>query len=283
MRLWICLFVVAITAFFAPQAWRSMDPILKQRYPDIFSVDKIAMDLEGDFPTFEMPDLSTIAKSPFHYLGAGGQAVAFESEDHQYVLKFFLTKSLRGLRKYPLPKPTHWIPSHREKRASERKQRRVRDLFTTLRNYAIAFPRMQEKSGIIALQLRPSEGHLPTALLYDAAGNKHLVDLNRAAFILQKKAVTLTNKFKDPLPTEEAVKFLKAFHHFLAERAQTGLVEMDRNAILGENYGFIGETPVQFDVGKLILSESFSPEQETQKMQQVLRTWAASRGLPSYE
>lgn len=283
LRRWIYLTCLATFLFLSPIAWRSLDPILKQREPDVFSLDKIARNLKGDFPTFEMPDLSTIIQGPFQYLGAGGQAVAFESADHQYVLKFFLTKPLHGKRKYPIPKPTHLIPSHRKKRAMERKQRKAKDLFETLRNYAVAFPKMQEQTGIIALQLVSGTSHLPTVILYDASGQKHLVDLNETAFILQKKAVTLTNKFKEKIPDQEAIRLLRSFHRFLGERAQTGLIEVDRNLVLGENYGFIGDTPVQFDVGKLIVSETASPKQEAERMQQVLREWAAAKGLPSYD
>lgn len=282
-RVYLPIVILTIMGLLTLINRNSLKSLVNQRFPDTFSLDKIALDITEDFPTFEMPNLSSMIQGPFYYLGAGGQAVAFESEDHEYVLKFFLTKALHGNKKYPLPKPTHWISSHKQKRQIQRKERKLRHLLFAMHSYAKALPILKEKTGILALQLRAQKGDLPIVLLYDKEKNKHLVDLNRASFVLQKKAITVSQKFQESLSKEKKLELLRSLQNFFAERTLLGLIDLDKNILLGENYGFLGDLPIQFDVGKIVFNEQFKrePQEEIRRMQSIVRNWALERNLPT--
>lgn len=93
---------------------------LKEHLPFEFSLNHIALDLQNDFINSEI-DLKLIEYPEYHYIGHGRQAVAFASPDDKYVLKFFLSRHLIGKKRYPIPKPRHWIASHKKMR-SEKEQ-----------------------------------------------------------------------------------------------------------------------------------------------------------------
>jgi len=285
-RLYIPIVILTVLGLITSASWNSLKSLLNERLPDTFSLNKIALDITEDFPLFEMPDLSSMIQGPFYYLGSGGQAIAFESEDHEYVLKFFLIQSLHGNKKYPIPKPTHWIASHRQKRKAQRKEKKMESLRIAMNSYARALPILKEKTGILALQLRSKSlknQNLPIVTLYDKSGEKHLVDLNLSPFILQKKAVTVSQKFQENLSKEKKLELLKSLQDFFKERTMLGLCDIDKNILLGENYGFLGDLPIQFDVGRIVLNERFKedPQEEIQRMNTIVRNWAFERNLPT--
>ncbi len=224
------VFVLLLTAFI-PNLVRTVKPILEERLPDHFSVNKVAMDVQGDFPTYKMPDLTKIAKQPFQYIGHGAQAVAFVSEDERYVLKFFLKRSMHGKKRFPIPKPTHWIASHRKKRHERRKSIYQASLFKTMRNYIAAFDKLKERTGLITMHLNASEGELPTVTLLDQFQKEHQIDLNRASFVLQKKALLVKQKLAQ-LSSLEKAKALQALEDFFEIRARAGFVDIERSFMI---------------------------------------------------
>lgn len=271
-----CLLLLAT---FAPNFIRTAKFYLEERLPDEFSLEKVAMDIEADFPSFPMPDLSQIADQPFHYLGHGGQAVAFASEDGRFVLKFFLQRSMHGKKRFPIPKPTHWIPSHRKKRLERRKQLYRNSLFNAMKNYTVAFEKLKEKTGVIGMHLTASNESLPTIHLYDNAQKEHWIDLNRASFILQKKAVLVKEKLAQISDTEKT-QALSALEDFFEMRAKEGFIDIERSFMIEANYGFLGSTPIQLDVGNIEYLEELkaSPEKEIARMHGLLHNWASQNG-----
>lgn len=277
--------LVVIIAAFVPSTVRFLKPYLEERYPDTFHLEKIAMDMEEQFPRFQMPDLSPIANQEFHYLGHGGQAVAFASQDNKYVLKFFLTRQLHGEKKYPIPKPTHWIPTHRKKREKKRAEVRMRSLMKALNNYAQAFEKIKEKTGIIGLHLNASKENLPTITVVDQQGQKHHVDLNRASFVFQHKAKLVKERLSSTSSDEEKTKVLSLMNQFFEQRARSGFIDIERSFMIEANYGFLGDEPIQLDVGNIeyLEQQKKSPEAEISRIQGLLRNWASEQQLPSYE
>ena len=252
---------------------------MEERLPDEFCLDKLAMGVQGDFPSFPVPDLSVVAAQEFHYIGHGGQAVAFASEDNRYVLKFFLTRQMHGAKKYPIPKPTHFIPSHREKRKKQREKVRERSLYKAMHNYAIAFEKIPEKTGIIALHLNASKEPLPTVILKDFSGKKHVVDLTAASFVFQHKALLVKEKLATLPQEEDKQKTIASLRLFFEERAKSGFIDTERSFMINDNYGFLGDTPIQLDVGNIEFLEDLqkSPEEEISRMHGLLQNWAERR------
>ncbi len=272
---YLLVLLAAIIGVLIPSTIRFVKPYLEERLPDTFSLNRIAMDIESDLPRFEPMDLSELANQNFRYLGHGGQAVAFASDDGLYVLKFFLTKALHGEKRFPIPKPTHLIPSHRKARREKRAQTRMNSLLFAMRNYAVAYEKIKDKTGILYLHLVPSNGALPQVTLVDQSGNTHLVDLNRASFVFQKKATLVKEKLAS-LPDESKQEILSSLHQFFAERAKSGFIDVERSFMIEANYGFLGNDPIQLDVGNIEYLEELkaAPEKEIERMQNLLNTWA---------
>ncbi len=269
------IFFLLLTAFI-PNLVRTLKPYIEERLPDSFSIDKVAMDVQGDFPSYEMPDLTTITRQPFHYIGHGAQAVAFASEDNRYVLKFFLKRSMHGEKRYPIPKPTHWIPSHRKKREARRKRLYRESLFKAMTNYMAAFDKLKENTGLIALHLTASnDGDLPTVRLFDQAQMEHHIDLNRASFVLQKKVLLVKQKLAQ-LSSTEKEKALQSLEDFFEMRAREGFIDIERSFMIEANYGFLGDTPIQLDVGNIEYLEELktAPQEEIARMHGLLHDWA---------
>lgn len=279
MKKALLLAVLLLLVTFLPNGLRIAKIYLEERLPDEFSLEKVAMDIEGDFPVYPLPNLTEMAEQPFHYIGHGAQAVAFASEDGKWVLKFFLQRSMHGKKRFPIPKPTHWIPSHRKKRY-ERRQRLYREsLFKTMRNYVAAFDRFKEKTGLIAMHLRATGEPLPLVHLFDNRQQEHWIDLKRASFVLQKKAVLVKEKLAR-LPDIEKIQALRALEEFFAMRAKEGFIDIERSFMIEANYGFIGNTPIQLDVGNIEYLEELkaAPEEEIARMHGLLHNWASGQG-----
>jgi hypothetical protein len=267
-------FVVAC-AFILYQGCVTLPKLLEERLPDEFSPQKLAVNLKGDFVNTPLPDLSSLAGQSFHYLGHGGQAVAFRSEDGNYVLKFFTVKALHGPKKWPIPKPTHWIPSHREKRAKAREAKRERGLMKAMKNYSLAYEKMPEKTGILAMHFVPSQEDLPTVQLIDMHGKVHTVDLTSTSFVLQKKAKLVKEHLGtlDPSQKKEAIE---ALAKLFTERAKLGCTDIESSFMIEANYGFIDDEPIQLDVGNIEFLDQIraDPEPEIERMHSLLYTWA---------
>lgn len=269
----IALFLLFGALFFQIARWAK--PYIEERLPDEFTIEKLAMDVKGDFPTYPLPDLTDLAKQPFYYLGHGGQSVAFRSEDDRYVLKFFLIRNLHGKKRYPMPKPTHWIPSHRKKRHARRDAIYQKCLFNALNNYKTAYEKLKNKTGILSMHLAATEEDLPFIQLYDAQQKEHWIDLNRASFILQEKALLVKEKLST-LSSEEKTHALNRLEDFFEARAKAGFIDIEKSFMIEANYGFLGDTPIQLDVGNIEYFEQVqaAPQDEIARMQNLLRNWA---------
>jgi len=271
------LLLFAVT--FLPNFIQTIKQLLEERLPDEFALEKLALDVKGPFPTYSMPDLTEIAQQPFHYLGHGAQAVAFASEDGRWVLKFFLQQNLHGKKRFPIPKPTHWIPSHRKKRHEERKATYRKALFKAMQHYTVAFEKLKDKTGLVSMHLTASDGDLPCVQLFDQTGKEYSVDLNRASFVLQKKALLVPEKLAQ-LSNEEKTQALRSLEDFFAQRAREGFIDVERSFMIEANYGFLGNTPIQLDVGNIEYLEEIktSPQKEIARMHSLLRNWASQKG-----
>lgn len=304
-KLLTAIFSSLTLAAILPFAAKCIKPYLEERLPDEFTVEKLALDMQEESlrnqevqtpPLFSVRQVQTspsamglsklaeLKDKPFHYIGHGGQSVAFASADNRYVLKFFLKKSLHGKKKYPIPKPTHWIASHRKARQEKREQTALNSLLRAMHNYANAFEKIKEKTGLIALHLTATENTLPTVTLLDPYGEEHFVDLDRASFVLQHKAELLEEKLSRLKTKKEKKQVLASLHRFFEQRAKAGFIDNEKNFMITSNYGFLGDEPIQIDLGSIEYSEQLEsyPKPEIDRLQGMLRNWAESASLPSF-
>lgn len=275
MRIKTILLLVLGFGALVPSAVKYGKPYLEERVPYKFSLDTIALDLHTDFGNEGVLDLSKIENQEFHYIGHGGQAIAFASQDDRYVLKFFLRRQLHGEKRFPIPKPTHWIPSHRKARQEKREQARWRSMMKAMKNTRIAFEKLKEKTGIIGLHFNATEEKLPVITLIDPTGQKHRVDLARASFVFQHKALLVPQKLASIQNTKGKEAAIASLHQFFAERAKEGFFDTEKSFMIEQNYGFIENTPIQLDAGNIEFKESLraSPDAEIERMQKLLSSW----------
>ncbi len=131
--------------------------------------------------------------SSFHFLAAGTQSYVFESGD--LVLKCFSTRNPARL-----------------KRALDGAQ--------------IAWDRLRSETGLLYLHLHQTTA-LPTVTLYDRLGRPRTLDLNRIAFVLQRRATPVAH------PTPSQLDSYRAFvRHRVAQCVGNSDTAFPHNAAL---------------------------------------------------
>lgn len=181
-----------------------------------------------------------LLRQPFTYLGEGSQMVVFGSEDGAYVLKLFKGKHKKRFKLSRfLSKMKHPIANCR----AEEEEWKFK-FKETCRRYEMAFSHLKEETALVLLHFQKTGTPLPVTLIDKSA---HRIDLSGLPFILQKRAVLAPEYFrKNPGKHIEAVQALK---DFFVRRIHKGF--SDPRQTLNINYGFIDDSPVQLDVGKI--------------------------------
>ncbi len=175
-----------------------------------------------------LPELAVLPGVPreildqrFHYLGRGGQAFAFESEDGHYVIKFFI---------------------HQRKTV-----KRERDF----NSYRIAGEDLKEESGLSYVHLNRTVDLRRQLTIVDKLGIAHSIDLDNKAFVLQKKADLFYPYLEQLLETGQTDRMKEALSSLVSligSRCEKGI--FDEDAKLHRNVGFIENRAIFIDVGR---------------------------------
>lgn len=194
--------------------------------------------------------LEPILNQPFHYLGNGKQMVALESADGRYVLKLF--NPMRPLKKNWFKKWKNWQRYSSLKwikREWFQKKIRLRKLFD---RHKVAFENMQDESGLIFVHLSPSTHIQQKIQVTDDTGKIHQLSLATTPFVLQEKATLVPFYLNDLMNQGKIEKAKEAIHrmqYLFEKRIEVGIT--DRIQTMENNYGFVGEKPIQIDVGRI--------------------------------
>lgn len=222
-------------------------------------------------PEWELSSLSPdeqrkIFAQPYTYLGKGEQSIAFESEDHRYVLKF-------PYHHHRLPPSwLQWIPLL-GKRYEEKLNRSIhKSLIHDAHSLMLAFKAWKEETGLIALHWNRTSTLRCSIVLVDGDHMIHTVDLDTVAFTIQKKANLIyptlaqwMESGQDDLAKEGLSRLVKFLYHC----REKGIEDEDKH--LENNMGFIGTTPMHIDFGHLKKREHpCNPEVERKEIQQLL-------------
>lgn len=199
----------------------------------------------------------------FHLIGKGAQFFAFESEDHQTVLKLFKAR-------HYLPKFTKRLQHALSPAVQNNSQERWKKKFLkTCCCYELALEELREETGLIALHFAKTETpHLVT--LVD--GNKEFsFDLSAVAFVVQKKAVLLPDYLRQ-LPDQESQKqAIDALKALFEQRVKKKIT--DARQSLRINYGFVDGKAVQIDPGKIYKDEQLDSMVELEKLNARVDRW----------
>jgi len=207
----------------------------------------------------------------YHVLGEGRQCFAFVSADDAYVIKFFKKQRINKKRWAKHGNIFRKIHEKRHNTASRWKKL----LLETAECYQLARQDLSDETGVIYTHFNKTEHFIKPLLIKD--GKKtHLVDLNNTSFIVQRK-VELTrdriSKLLNEGKKDLAVDALIQMRDLMLSRTSKGIT--DPRQSYGKNFGFIKQSAVQLDVGKISKDPSLAlnPNAEMEKLTANLKRW----------
>ncbi len=183
---------------------------------------------------FDFCLINEIAKKPVYYIGNGEEAIAFATSDDKYVLKFFLKRQIL--------KKLFFKPKKKFKQVFL-KDNEILTGFESLKKYEMALTALPDETGVLAVHAGESVEKLPICKLIDYRGKEHLVDLNRVAFVVQKKAKIINKR----MLTESVNQQLQELFSGISGK---GYISTSPT-FNPENFAILDNKGVMIDVGKL--------------------------------
>ena len=227
---------------------------------DDFRLANISYDMKNGpiwktFPLTEQDknNVFSILGQKFYYIGKGAQSYAFESEDQNYVLKFFKFKHLKPNFLLNLLPPIPLFERYKTA-VRERKTRKIHGIFL---GYQIAYEENKEGSKLIYLHLMPTDFFNKQVTVVDKIGIERRIDLDHTVFLIQRKGEMLRTRihrlFADNR-IESVNKVLSDILEMYIKEYRLGVYDHDHGIM--NNTGFIGNEPFHLDVGKLSKDDS---------------------------
>ncbi|MES2272650.1 MAG: hypothetical protein V4487_00460 [Chlamydiota bacterium] len=208
-----------------------------------------------------------LLKQPFVYLGKGRQSFVFESEDQKTVLKFFNQKYFQLPWYTHLPLPKEWQRKEKEKRALRK------DFY--LHSYTIAFEKLKEETGILYIHLAPTPAELPSIQAKDKASAIYTLELDRLAFVVQKKGTPFYSAL-DSSYAKEGMAGLKRdidlWIQTISRRIDQKIADADHD--VEHNWAILDGRPFHLDPGRLYYDDTLS---EPGRLKQ--EWWAATHSF----
>jgi hypothetical protein len=193
----------------------------------------------------EQKKLDEILSQKFTYYSKGSQAYVLISEDKQYILKFLKQQKLHAnswLSRIPLS----FNPYYQQRLFKESKARATFSACTT------AFKELKEETGLIYVHINNAKDVNKKVVVFDKNGQKHIVDIDRTSFYVQKRAKLIYSRISELMhqgSVEEVKTIISSVFSLMDHLGKKGVV--DNDPILRKNFGLINDTAVQIDVGKL--------------------------------
>lgn len=229
---------------------------------DGFAMRKIMSDLSYN-PQWVVEEPSNVQEikealsQPYRYLSKGAQSYVFASDDGKYVLKFFRHDHMRK-------EPWHYLLTKENR--SERQRAAEDKLFKDFASYKLAYNELKNETGLVYVHLNKTD-HLSIDIpLYDKIGVQHHIALDRMEFILQKRAQLIFPALQEWIQANDikaAKGALTELVNLLKERFTKEIYDKDPD--LNTNFGFLGQHPVQIDVGRFKKDPFYSNRQVYQR------------------
>jgi hypothetical protein len=235
-----------------------------------FDLCKISGSLAQGAAVSPEPEYRDSLHQPFYYLAKGRQCFVFVSADGQTVIKFL------NYNRFSLPKWLDALPCW-QKRIAKLKVKRSLRFDATIESFRIAMEYLPEETGILYLHLQEG-GHLPKLQIVDRAHRIHHVDLNRTAFVLQKKAIPIFDELESRYQmggAEALNEGIQSFVSFIKKRSALLVADDDRD--VGINFGFHNGHLMLLDPGRLFYDPTLKNpervEREIKIASKRLRQW----------
>ena len=217
-----------------------------------FRLDKIEMTLPEKQIPIPSGEIQEILQQNFYYLDKGCQSYVFESQDQKYVLKIV------RYRRYQEP---FWMQllQMTEKGKFWKKQReqfKEKMLHMTLSSFQIAFEEIPDLTHVLYAHINQTRNLSPSLCLKDRFQRTYVINPNNVAFVLQKKALSLSQQltiFKQQEKYHEAAALVENFFVKQKLLLSKQIANTDYNCI--KNSGW-GQGEIFFtDVGSFIKDE----------------------------
>ena len=243
-----------------------------------FSLDKITSyhqySPEWDLPSLPLEEqqlLDAILSQKYTYFSKGSQAHVYISEDKKYILKFFKQTKLRP-KSWLAYIPLSFNPYYQERLLKQKKQR------ATFLACKIAYTELKKETGLIYVHLNRTPNLHKKVEIFDKSGKRHLVDIDKTSFYVQKRAQLIYSRISELMhqgEVEEAKKIITSVFSLIDFLGHKGVV--DNDPILRKNFGLIDDVAVQIDIGKMRIDparqQNLAYKQEVAGITRSFRTW----------
>lgn len=195
-------------------------------------------------------EVQKILAQPYRFLGKGAQSFVFASEDGKWVIKFFRHQHLQKNGK----------------------------LAKDFGSYKLAYEKLRNETGLLYLHLNKTNHLHQTLDLIDNLGIHYPIRLDQYEFLVQKRAMPAYPALQQWInegKIEEAKEALTALVRLLAARSEKGIHDKDPD--LNTNFGFIGTTPIQFDIGRFKMRQNPPDSTELVRITDNLHQWLMQR------
>lgn len=218
---------------------------------DRFMITEITSERPND-PAFdtrpltpaENDEVSYALSQKYTYLGCGGQAFVFFSEDGKYALKFFKQRHFRQ------PTYLNYIPfiSHYRNLKFAKRHKRIHQEYGS---YKLGFEELPQETALVYLHLNKTDHLKKKITLIDRLHIEHQVDLDTTDFILQRRAQLVPDTMNTQMKThdiEGAKKTIRAIVDLIVYRCKSGYGDKDPN--IATNCGIFEGKAIKIDVGR---------------------------------
>lgn len=198
---------------------------------------------------------SLFASQKFTYLAHGFQCYVFQSENKQYVVKFFRYQRLR-LPEFIESLPSlPWLDQWRKERTISLTHRRN----CLLRSFKTSWDLAKSEAALIFMHLNHTNGLLGTAQIRDPLGNEYTIPMDHYQFMVQYKASHMKPEFDRLMKagdTAGAKKRIDQIFDLLLDCSKKSVQDMDGALIRKDNLGFLPDRAIYIDSGKLVYHPS---------------------------
>ncbi len=226
----------------------------------------------------ELENVRAMLNLNYHYLGKGCQSYVFESENGEYVLKFF---------KYQRFRPQPWLSylsflPGMEEYLKQKVQKKREKLDSVFSSWKIAYEDLQPETGVVYVHLNKSKNINTTLNLYDKMGFKHELDSDNYEFMLQRKAKMLCpviNQLISQKEPEKARILISQLVQMILSEYYRGYADNDH--ALMQNTGVLNGQPIHIDVGQFVKNQRVkNPDVYRQEL--FNKTWKFRKWLEKH-
>lgn len=208
----------------------------------------------------EDPFPSSLFDQPFFYLGKGAQTFVFESQDKNYVLKFYKFPSC--MRRFDWMRHPFGHLFHSKKISKERKYHETR-LALAYQSYFLASQSLPQETGVLYVHLQPTSHLKKSAFIRDKLGHLYQISLDNIGFVLQKKGRPFLPLLRTELEQgriEKAKQMIDSLIELIISRYNKGITDLDN--MDHNNYGWSKGQAMHLDIGRFKQSDEINRRQE---------------------